>query len=40
VLGVADRAAIMLNGRITRVGAPDEIAEELSAAYMGGKAAP
>jgi branched-chain amino acid transport system ATP-binding protein len=38
VLGIADRAAIMLNGRITRVAAPDEIALELSAAYLGGKA--
>ena len=38
VLGIADRAAIMLNGRIVRTGSPDEIAEELSAAYLGGKA--
>jgi branched-chain amino acid transport system ATP-binding protein len=37
VLGIADRAAIMLSGRITRVGAPDELAEELSSAYLGGK---
>jgi len=37
VLGIADRAAIMLHGRITRVGAPDELAEELSSAYLGGK---
>lgn len=37
VLGIADRAAIMLSGRITRVGPPDEIAEELSSAYLGGK---
>jgi branched-chain amino acid transport system ATP-binding protein len=35
VLGVADRAAIMLHGRITRTGPPDEIAEELTAAYLG-----
>jgi len=37
VLGIADRAAIMLHGRITRVGAPDELAAELSSAYLGGK---
>ena len=35
VLGVADRAAIMLNGRVTRTGPPAEIAEELTAAYLG-----
>lgn len=35
VLGVADTAAIMLHGRITRTGPPDEIAEELTAAYLG-----
>ncbi len=35
VLGVADRAAIMLHGRITRTGPPSEIAEELTAAYLG-----
>ena len=40
VLGIADRAAIMLSGRITRVGAPDELAEELSSAYLGGKGQP
>jgi branched-chain amino acid transport system ATP-binding protein len=38
VLRIADRAAIMLNGQIVRSGAPDDIAEELSAAYLGGKA--
>lgn len=37
ILGIADRAAIMLHGRITRVGPPDEVADELSAAYLGGK---
>ena len=37
VLGIADRAAIMLSGRITRVGPPGEIADELSSAYLGGK---
>src|SRR5690606_41685557 len=36
VLGVADRAAIMLGGRVTDVGAPDEIESKLSAAYLGG----
>ena len=36
VLGVADRAAIMVGGRVRRVGAPAEIEEELSAAYLGG----
>ncbi len=36
VLGVADRAAIMLHGRVHRVGPPDEIAAELTTAYLGG----
>ena len=36
VLGVADLAAIMLHGRITRVGPPQELEDELSAAYLGG----
>ena len=35
VLGVADLAAIMVNGRVTRVGAPGDLEEELSAAYLG-----
>ena len=35
VLGVADRAAIMLHGTVTRVGPPDEIAHELADAYLG-----
>ncbi|MDH4168964.1 MAG: ABC transporter ATP-binding protein [Acidimicrobiia bacterium] len=35
VLGVADIAAIMLQGRIQRTGPPAEIAEELTAAYLG-----
>jgi len=35
VLGVADYAAIMLHGRITAVGQPDDIAPELEAAYLG-----
>ncbi len=36
VLGIADTAAIMLSGRITRVGPPSELKEELSSAYLGG----
>ncbi len=35
VLGVADTAAIMLNGRVTAVGPPDELSDELAAAYLG-----
>jgi branched-chain amino acid transport system ATP-binding protein len=35
VLGVADLAAIMVNGRVTRVGAPADLEEELSTAYLG-----
>jgi branched-chain amino acid transport system ATP-binding protein len=36
VLGVADTAAIMLHGRIRRVGQPEQIAEELTEAYLAG----
>jgi ABC-type branched-subunit amino acid transport system ATPase component len=36
VLGVADVAAIMLAGRITQVGLPEELEAELSSAYLGG----
>ncbi len=36
VLGVADQAAIMLNGQIHRVGSPHEIEAQLSSAYLGG----
>jgi len=36
VLGVADEAAIMAHGRIAMTGRPDELADELSAAYLGG----
>jgi branched-chain amino acid transport system ATP-binding protein len=36
VLGVADEAAIMAQGRIAMTGRPDELADELSAAYLGG----
>jgi branched-chain amino acid transport system ATP-binding protein len=35
VLGVADYAAIMLHGRITSVGQPADLEDELSAAYLG-----
>jgi branched-chain amino acid transport system ATP-binding protein len=35
ILGVSTLASIMLHGRITRTGTPDEIAGELSAAYLG-----
>jgi branched-chain amino acid transport system ATP-binding protein len=37
VLGVADVAAIMVGGRITHVGPPDELEQELSSAYLGGR---
>lgn len=36
VLKIADRAAIMLNGRIVRIGAPNDIGDELADAYLGG----
>ena len=36
VLGIADLAAIMVNGSIRTVGPPAEVEEELSAAYLGG----
>jgi len=35
VLGVADEAAIMAGGVIQRIGAPDDIAEELTEVYLG-----
>jgi branched-chain amino acid transport system ATP-binding protein len=37
-LAIADYAAIMLHGRITRVGQPQDINDEVSAAYLGGAA--
>jgi branched-chain amino acid transport system ATP-binding protein len=40
VLGVADTAAIMLHGRIARVGAPASIAAELESAYLSGAVTP
>lgn len=36
VLGVADLAAIMLQGRIVKVGAPRDLEADLSSAYLGG----
>lgn len=36
VLGVADLAAIMVQGRISTVGAPADVAEQLTNAYLGG----
>ena len=36
VLGVADRAAIMLHGRVSEIGTPREIESKLSSAYLGG----
>jgi len=36
VLPIAHSAAIMLHGRIVRVGTPDEIEHELSTHYLGG----
>lgn len=35
VLGVAEYAAIMVNGKITDVGQPADLEDELSAAYLG-----
>jgi branched-chain amino acid transport system ATP-binding protein len=35
VLPIADVAAVMLNGRITAVGSPEDIAADLSTAYLG-----
>jgi branched-chain amino acid transport system ATP-binding protein len=35
VLGAADYAAIMVHGRIAKVGSPDELEAELSTAYLG-----
>jgi branched-chain amino acid transport system ATP-binding protein len=36
VLPIAQSAAIMLHGRIVRVGTPSEIEEDLSTSYLGG----
>ncbi len=37
VLGVADRAAVMLGGRVQQVGDPEAVAETLTSAYLGDK---
>ena len=37
VLGVADEAAIMVSGLISRVGDPAELEEELESVYLGGE---
>ena len=36
ILGVADRAAIMLHGHIVETGTPSQIADDLTGAYLGG----
>jgi branched-chain amino acid transport system ATP-binding protein len=35
VLGIAQYAAIVLHGSVTKVGTPEELEDELSAAYLG-----
>jgi branched-chain amino acid transport system ATP-binding protein len=35
-LAVADRAAVMVHGRVVATGGPDDIAAELSTLYLGG----
>jgi branched-chain amino acid transport system ATP-binding protein len=37
-LAVADYAAIMVHGRITRVGQPQDVTDDVSVAYLGGAA--
>jgi branched-chain amino acid transport system ATP-binding protein len=37
-LAVADFAAVMTQGRVTAVGQPQDVAEQVSAAYLGGAA--
>jgi len=37
VLGVADLAAVLVHGRVARVGTPAELQDELSKAYLGGE---
>jgi branched-chain amino acid transport system ATP-binding protein len=34
-LAIADYAALMVHGRITRVGQPEDVTDEVSAAYLG-----
>jgi branched-chain amino acid transport system ATP-binding protein len=36
VLGVADIAAVLVHGRVARIGTPAELEDELSKAYLGG----
>jgi branched-chain amino acid transport system ATP-binding protein len=36
VLGIADRAAVMVNGEIAHMGTPDELRSDLTNAYLGG----
>jgi branched-chain amino acid transport system ATP-binding protein len=36
VLPIANAAALILQGRIVMVGAPDEIARDLATSYLGG----
>jgi branched-chain amino acid transport system ATP-binding protein len=37
ILGIADRAGIMLHGRLVHSGPPSTIADELAGAYLGGE---
>lgn len=37
-LAVADRAAVLVHGKVVATGGPDEIAPELSTLYLGGAA--
>ena len=37
-LAIADYAAVMAHGQIMTIGQPQDIADELSAAYLGGAA--
>jgi ABC-type branched-subunit amino acid transport system ATPase component len=39
VLGVANTASIMLNGRIEMTGTPTEVGAALASAYLGGSLA-
>jgi branched-chain amino acid transport system ATP-binding protein len=40
VLHVADRAAVMLHGRVVRTGSPTAIADDLESAYLAGAIEP
>ena len=37
VLGVADLAAVLVHGRVARVGTPRDLQDDLSKAYLGGE---